>query len=472
VADFEAAFRERELRRELLSTTARLGHPIIDLYVLAMRQRGTLKTRAADAVDIGLTDAEQEALSFTSAILSLLDEQRRTPLDDREWAAFDELAAAAMHFDLVLDVNEPNARTKPLAEAGRVFGALLRQQQPVGGMTGQVGKTLVRQFRMPGYPFVLLSTDLLQEGEDLHTFCSDVYHYGLAWTPSAVEQRIGRVDRVRSKTERTAMAVTEALPDEGRLQVFYPHLEDTVERLQVRRVLRRMHEFIRLMHEGLSGTVQESSRLNVQHEIVGAADLPEPIRTPLTTAFPVQDSDLVGRRRALAITPDMSARIASRLRSFAVSRSPLGDAVVWDEAIDEHSLPGTMRLSSGRLQHFVLHLDTFSEHLVVRCVSPVGRLDDAEMIERVKRLSRRVPEQLGIIEEADDRGVDLTVEEEVLLGDPAADASRIAWLVTRVTAAADRLERELWGDDTDSPIDRFRAALAREGRTGSHVERT
>ncbi len=69
-------------------------------------------------------------------------------------------------------------------------------------MTGQVSKTLVRQFRMPGYPFVLLSTDLLQEGEDLHTFCSDVYHYGLAWTPSAVEQRIGRIDRVRSKTER------------------------------------------------------------------------------------------------------------------------------------------------------------------------------------------------------------------------------------------------------------------------------
>jgi hypothetical protein len=233
-----------------------------------------------------------------------------------------------------------------------------------------------------------------------------------------------------------------------------------------------MHEFIRLMHEGLGGTPNESSKLDVQQEIVGVADLPEPIRTPLTTAFPVQHSDLVGRRRALALTPEMSAAIASRLRRVAGSDTPLTGVVLWDEAIDEHSLPGTMRLASGRLQHFVLHLDTFGEHLVVRCVSPVGRLDDAEMIEQVKRFSRHVPEQLGIIDEADDRGLDLTVEEEVLLGDPAADAHRIAWLVTRVTAAADRLERELWGEATDSPMDQFRAALSREGRTSSHVERT
>jgi hypothetical protein len=139
--------------------------------------------------------------------------------------------------------------------------------------------------------------------------------------------------------------------------------------------------------------------------------------------------------------------------------------------MDEHSLPGTVRLPSGRSQHFVLHLDTFGEHLVVRCVSPVGRLDNAETVEEVRRLSRRMPEQLGIIEQADDRGIDLTVEEEVLLGDPAVDAARVSWLVTRVTAAADRLEQALWGD-TDSPIDAFRAAMAREGRTRTNVEPT
>lgn len=391
-----------------------------------MRQRGTLKTRAAQDGD---TDGVHG--SFIDAVLTALDAQRRTPVEDREWGAFDELAAIAEHFDLILDVNEPDARTKPLAEAGRLFGALLRQQQPTGGMTGQVNRTLVRQFRMPGYPFVLLSTDLLQEGEDLHTFCSDVYHYGLAWTPSAIEQRIGRVDRVRSKTERVAMTCRDGLPDHNRLQVFYPHLEDTVERLQVRRVVRRMHEFIRLMHEGLAVNVPESSKLNLREEIVGVAELPEPVRTPLKTAFPVRDADLVGRRRSLALTPQMALGLAERLRAVARLSSVSGLPVTWDEAVDAHALPGTIQLASGRAQHFVLHLDTFGEHLVVRCVSPVGRLDDAEAVERVRRISRRIPEQLGIIEEADDRGIDLTVEEEVLLGDPVLSFTIFrSWFLT------------------------------------------
>lgn len=264
------------------------------------------------------------------------------------------------------------------------------------------------------------------------------------------------------------MTLADVLPPENRLQVFYPHLEDTVERLQVRRVLRRMHEFIRLMHEGLSGSPQESSKLNVRQEIVSASDLPEPVSTPLTTAFPVRESDLVGRRRVLAITPAMSGRIASRLRSIADSSEITELDIACDAAMDEHSLPGTIRSLSGRAQHFVLHLDIFGEHLVVRCVSPVGRLDNAEIIEDVRRLSRRVPEQLGIIEEADDRGIDLTVEEEVLLGDSATDAARVSWLVTRVTAAADRLEQTLWGD-RDAGIDSFRSALTREGRTGTHA---
>ena len=434
-ADFEAAFRERELRRELLGAMARLGNPVIDLYIVAMCRRQTLKTRAAQTTG-ALPEAETDERSFIPAVLSMLELQRTSVSPDRQWRAFDELAAAAEHFDLILDVNEPNARTKPLAEAGHLFGTvLLRQQQPVGGMTGQVSSTLVRQFRMPGYPFVLLSTDLLQEGEDLHTFCSDVYHYGLAWTPSAVEQRIGRIDRVRSKTERTAMAV-DALPDDSRLQVFYPHLEDTVERLQVRRVLRRMHEFIRLMHEGLSGSLQESSKLSVSQEMVGAADLPAPVSTPLTTAFPVQGSDLAGRRRGLAITPDVAAGMAARLRRIGDVRELAGLKVIWDQPMDPYSLPGTVKWPSGRSQHFELQLDTFGEHLVVRCISPVGRLDTDEIFEEVQRMSRRVAEQLGIIEEADDRGVDLTVEEEVLLGEPAVDSARIAWLVGRVVTSA------------------------------------
>jgi hypothetical protein len=248
------------------------------------------------------------------------------------------------------------------------------------------------------------------------------------------------------------------LPDASRLQVFYPHLEDTVERLQVRRVLRRMYEFIRLMHEGLSGAPHESSKLNVSQEMIGAADIPAPVTTALTTAFPVLDSDLAGRRRCLAITADVSAGMAARLRRIGELHELAGLKVVWDQPIDVYSLPGTVRWPSGRTQHFELQLDTFGEHLVVRCISPVGRLDTDEIFEKVQRMSRRVAEQLGIIEEADDRGVDLTVEEEVLLGGSAVDAARIAWLVGRVVTSADRLEAALW-DGRDATIDSVRSVM-------------
>src|SRR5205085_6945786 len=139
--------------------------------------------------------------------------------------------------ELILDVNASDARNTPLLETARYVASLLRQQRPVGGMAGQVNQTLVRQFRMPGYPFVLVTTDLLQEGEDLHTFCSSVHHYGISWTPSSMEQRIGRIDRVRSQTDRRLSGRANSPDGKDLLQVYFPYLEDTIEILQVQRVL-------------------------------------------------------------------------------------------------------------------------------------------------------------------------------------------------------------------------------------------
>ena len=76
---------------------------------------------------------------------------------------------------------------------------------------------------MPGYPLVLVTTDLLQEGEDLHLFCSRVHHYGISWMPSSMEQRIGRIDRVRSQTERRLMQVDTVPKGDELLQVFIPN---------------------------------------------------------------------------------------------------------------------------------------------------------------------------------------------------------------------------------------------------------
>jgi hypothetical protein len=470
--DYSGAVRERELRRELLSTAARLGHTLVDLYATAILTRGALRVRVR-AQSPGDVEAEVDASegspgedsTLIDQFLSVIEGQRRTPVPGRDWAAFDELSELASHFELILDVNEPNVRTASLRSSGRTFGELLRQQQPIGGMTGGVNQTLVRQFRMPGYPFILLSTDLLQEGEDLHTFCADVYHYGLAWTPSAIEQRIGRVDRVRSKTERVAAASADGLVAEDMLQVFYPHLADTVERLQVRRVLRRAREFIRLMHEGLGGHMPEASRLNVTHELA-APDLPEPIATPLETSFPVQAKDLEGRRRVLAIDGAAAARMAHRLR--ACGRGDFGMPIQWEPQLDDHSIAGTAVLPTGRSQPFVLHLQSRGHDLTVRCVSPVGTVSSPATFDAVERESRRIEQQIGLVDTVEDDVGDVTVEEEVLLGDPAHDLTRVAWLVERVTTAADRLEAAVFPAE-DRTMAHVREALHAEGRVGDHA---
>lgn len=243
------AFRERELRGQLLATAARLGHGLIDLYAMTMSRLESFELRAQEAGD---EEGDNPEVGRIFEYLDLLERQMREAREGRDWGTFDELREISENYDLILDVNAPEVRHQPLAESGRAFGQLLRQQQPIGGMSGQVNQTLVRQFRMPGYPLVLITTDLLQEGEDLHTFCSAVHHYGISWTPSSMEQRIGRIDRVRSQTDRRLSALkSPKLDGDNKLQVYFPHLEDTVELLQVQRVLERMNVFLKLMHEGL-----------------------------------------------------------------------------------------------------------------------------------------------------------------------------------------------------------------------------
>lgn len=467
--DHATALRDRDLRRELIGTASRLGHPLIDLYVLAMRERGTLRMRPKGGAASGATDTDEglpnESSDLVSRFLELLEVQRSTSRNVRGWSALDELSELAAHFSLILDVNDPGLRAAPLRNAAKTLGDLMKQQQPTGGMTGGVNRTMVRQFRMPGYPFVLLSTDLLQEGEDLHTFCADVYHYGLAWTPSAIEQRIGRVDRVRSQTERVAAASQLELAAVDKLQVFYPHLEDTVERLQVKRVLRRMREFIRLMHEGLNGQAPESSKLSVRQELA-ARDVPEPLTGLLETSFPVQDRDLKGQRRNLAVDERLASRTAQRL---SACRNALdGLDIVWETQHDAHSIAGTVALPNGRQQPFVLHLQSRGKDLTVRCVSPVGTVATSEVYTAIERESRQLDQQIGFVDVGDDGTGDVTVEEEVLLGDPACDRLRVAWLVRRVTNAADRLESAAFGG-VDQSIEVVRTKLRAEGRVAEHV---
>jgi Type III restriction enzyme, res subunit/Helicase conserved C-terminal domain len=448
-------FREQEQRAQMLASAARLGHGLIDLFAVTVKN---LKTLFGGDTAEGEEATDERAQ--INAYLDLLDKPRQTAKDLRQWGVFDELKDIADHFHLILDVNDPEARKTPLSETAKRFGALLRQQQPIGGMSGTINQTLVRQFRMPGYPLVMISTDLLQEGEDLHTFCANVYHYGISWTPSAMEQRIGRVDRVSSITDRHLSSLPRDCCEEEKLQVFYPHLRDTVEVLQVDRVLWRMDDFLRLMHEQLGTPSRDGRRIVLTREMLEHREPPKPITGTLQTAFPVEPKRLKGKTKKLAVKPGEHRATLARLSRLKQVRK-LGDTPVrWEKDAPEGALFGTATLGK-RQQPFALYLQSMNGHLVMRCVSPVGTVHPGERRKEVRRDQLRQHARLGAILGKEDRSYDLAVEEDVLLGKPEHDQQRVAALLDRVVVSADFLEQKhLPGHD--EPLSTFEVDLKKE----------
>ena len=62
-------------------------------------------------------------------------------------------------------------------------------------------------FDTPFFPEVLVASSVMAEGVDLHQDCRYVVHHDLAWNPSTLEQRPGRVDRIGSKAETSQQPV-------------------------------------------------------------------------------------------------------------------------------------------------------------------------------------------------------------------------------------------------------------------------
>ena len=136
--------------------------------------------------------------------------------------------------------------------------------------------------------------------------------------------RIGRVDRVRSQSERRLTALVEKMPDgDELLQVYFPHLEDTVEVLQVQRVLERMNVFLRLMHEGLTTDGREERSIDAGKEFARGLRLVPQIRERLTSAFPVRAEPVGQGSGVQAVDPCMAGNLWRRpWEKSVVNRRP------------------------------------------------------------------------------------------------------------------------------------------------------
>jgi Helicase conserved C-terminal domain/SNF2-related domain len=81
-----------------------------------------------------------------------------------------------------------------------------------GAVRPDARRRLLLAFNSPLLPEVLVASSVLAEGVDLHLECRHVIHHDLDWSPSTLEQRTGRIDRISSLAERTGSPVTVFLP--------------------------------------------------------------------------------------------------------------------------------------------------------------------------------------------------------------------------------------------------------------------
>ena len=460
-APFRVRFQRREQRRELLSAMSRLGAAYIDLYLLAIHEAGSF--------DLGpATGSEPAGRNLARRFVELLAEQR----DEFGFHAFAELQRAADAFDTLIGVNFPNVPGGKLTELAEIFGRSLQHQNPVGRMSGRVSGRTVQQFRMPGFPLVLISTDVLQEGEDLHTFCRRVIHYGITWTPSAMEQRTGRVDRIDSLLHRH-LDGRERLPEpDEKIQVQYPHLEDTVERLQIKRVLHRLDRFLRLVHEPIKPR-RHDGRIDKNREILSSMDLPAPMLGRLQSAFPVRDEWLRGSDEKIGSRKVDVQALASLLKGF------------WDRLVGELGIErsgqqgpldreGVMRVclegvgsirasrtpdgdSSGDGRRQLVRAELRSAGIdgvtFLRCSSEIGLIDLSHVstVDRLRRLQLQLGQpRLCARYQTRYRRYALSVEASLPFDPATTQYEEFRELVSRIALQADRLEYELLGVDSES----------------------
>jgi uncharacterized FlaG/YvyC family protein len=106
----------------------------------------------------------------------------------------------------------------------------------------------------------------MKEGVDLHSYCQNVFHYGIAWNPTDMEQRTGRIDRIGSLSSRKIKKQQEINTD-TKTHVFYPYLSDTLEVNQIKKVFDGMDNFIDTFYNDLSTETSESKHASTDEVI-------------------------------------------------------------------------------------------------------------------------------------------------------------------------------------------------------------
>ncbi|QEP41782.1 helicase [Ectothiorhodospiraceae bacterium BW-2] len=259
-----------EIHKTLMSFVLRTAHGIIDIYLARLKQGpGNLTV--------------ESRTQWIRDFVVMLSRQK----ESRGFTTWHELVHLGAHMELIIKNSIPEILEKSQGEYRKVLSNMLNPVSPVIGASGETSgrSAQARKFRMPGYPLALVTTDVFQEGEDLHTFCDSVVHYGLSGSPVSLEQKTGRVDRVGAMAQRRLMALERQAEEDDYIQVTFPYVKESIEALQIRQICRNINEFIKSLHDVVPGDHTVADIVDVERAMFEKEEVPEQILTPLKSPY-------------------------------------------------------------------------------------------------------------------------------------------------------------------------------------------
>jgi hypothetical protein len=285
-----------------------------------------------------------------------------------------------------------------------------------------------------------------------------------------MEQRTGRIDRIDSLVQRN-LDGRETPPAENELiQVHYPHLVDTVEVLQVKRVLKRLFDFLNLIHLPKAKKDSDQSRLNVGEEILAQLhDIPR-LEGLLKSAFPVRAVWMNGQLDATDVerpdTESLEDFLKSLWEQLKIELQIVENGTSRDSKrryVGEVTLTNKRVVRSGsgkingnvRKQVFELELrsQVFGGEALLRCVSPVGEIDlyDQENLDSLYYMQQKTNmSKVCAVYNPKLRKHMVTVEGDRLFHLKTTQWQEIDDLIVRTVEAADRIESEILERDDDA----------------------
>ena len=175
---------ERDLEREFRRALAHARLPSGAVLASLLRRMGS----SPPAVASGLSAVGEKKLAQRALAVSR----------DSKLEAFHDLLRELGPSEKVLVFAEPRETIEYLRAA--LARHRIEALAYVGDLSPAERDKMVARFRDPDGPRVLLSTELGGEGRNFQ-HCHVLVNYDLAWSPAAIEQRIGRIDRIGQSRE-------------------------------------------------------------------------------------------------------------------------------------------------------------------------------------------------------------------------------------------------------------------------------